>query len=228
MHVSRTHFADGADLNGDMANQRRDQIGDAASDRSNEQIDSHTPKSTAIQRQGLSDNRLVNHSLSKNRNAITPMRVSRHNRGSHMTGSRSPVQIQINRIAKRLHGLVNGLRAFIAGTVGTGGGQRSGSAQHTQGGRGIRNAHACVTLPVAGSVRTVASVQSLSATAIGENAPGMNMADRRFSGTGRSKCSFSMLSIDGNSTCNDLYFGRCFAANTLRIASMLRGSHATP
>ena len=59
-----------------------------------------------------------------------------------MTGSRSPVQIQINRIAKRLHGLVNGLRAFIAGTVGTGGGQRSGSAQHTQGGRGIRNAHA--------------------------------------------------------------------------------------
>ncbi len=44
MHVSRTHFADGADLNGDMANQRRDQIGDAASNRSNEQIDSHTPK----------------------------------------------------------------------------------------------------------------------------------------------------------------------------------------
>ena len=86
----------------------------------------------------------------------------------------------------------------------------------------------CVTLPVAGSVRTVASVQSSSATAIGENAPGMNMADRRFSGTGRSKCSFSKLSMDGNSTCNDLYFGRCFAANTLRIASMLRGSHATP
>ena len=86
----------------------------------------------------------------------------------------------------------------------------------------------CVAFPVAGSVRTVASVQLSPATAIGENAPGMNMADRRFNGTGKSKCSLSRLSIDGNSTCNDLYFGRCFAANTLRIASMLRGSHATP
>lgn len=156
------------------------------------------------------------------------MRVSRHNRGSHMTGSRSPVQIQINRIAKRLHGLVNGLRAFIAGTVGTGGGQRSGSAQHTQGGRGIRNAHALRDLAGGG----IGTYRGERAIVIGHGdrreRAGMNMADRRFSGTGRSKCSFSMLSIDGNSTCNDLYFGRCFAANTLRIASMLRGSHATP
>ena len=59
------------------------------------------------------------------------MRVGCHHCGSHMAGGRSPIQIQIHRIAERLHGLVNGLRAFIAGTVGAGGGQRTGSAQNT-------------------------------------------------------------------------------------------------
>ena len=43
VHVACAHLSDGADFDGDVANQRCDQIGDPAGDGRDEQVDSHMP-----------------------------------------------------------------------------------------------------------------------------------------------------------------------------------------
>ena len=70
------------------------------------------------------------------------MRISRHNCGSHMTGGRSPIQVQIHSITERCDGFLNRLRAFLARTIGAGGSQRTCGTKNPQSDRGIRNTDA--------------------------------------------------------------------------------------
>ena len=71
MHVACTHFADCADFDGDVPDQRREQIGDATCDRGNEQVDSHAPKAPPFSVKAL---RMTSSRITPSRRIAMPSR----------------------------------------------------------------------------------------------------------------------------------------------------------
>ena len=110
------------------------------------------------------------------------------------------VQIQVDFAAERINRLLDGLCAFVAGTVGAGRGQRASRLEN----RGRHSAELGMRMTLRAGATIGGVGQSLQravgrATAIGENAPGRNAADKRFSGDGRSRPSSSNWSVDASS-----------------------------
>ena len=136
--------------------------------------------------------------------AVARVRIGFDDGAGDMALGGTAVQIQVDFAAERVNRLLDGLRAFVAGTVGAGRGQRASRLENREAQRRIGDADACVPGRPSAVSAKVSNVQSGRATAIGENAPGRNAADKRFSGDGRSRPSSSSWSVDASSTCNAL------------------------